>query len=140
MNSGNSRVRLEPDLRYMGPEVTVGGLDPPGIRYMQPATDIFSLGVLFYELYKYNLKLVQERRPHLCTMPLSGNSCMDHPNALDSISSIDMNFLPHELSNLLQVSPSLRALTLSLSSSCSVLSVLSTRLTPAPPLLFSGSL
>jgi len=102
MNSGNSRVRLEPDLRYLGPEVTAGGLDPPGIRYMQPTTDVFALGVLFYEAYKYNLKLALERRPHLCTMPLSGNSAMDHPNALTSLSNMDVNFLPHGLASLLQ--------------------------------------
>ena len=101
--ASHKSVRIEPDLRYHGQEVTVGGIDPPSIRYLSPATDVFSVGLLFFELYRYNLKLIPDRRPHMCIVPLSNNSALDHPNALSqSVGTIDMNFLPHGLSSLLE--------------------------------------
>ena len=45
--------RLEPDLRYAAPECSDGGLNPPGVRYLTPVADVFSLGLVFYELYRY---------------------------------------------------------------------------------------
>lgn len=45
-------TRLEPDLRYAAPECTDGGLNPPGVRYLTPVADIFSLGLVFYEIYR----------------------------------------------------------------------------------------
>lgn len=45
--------RLEPDLRYAAPECTDGGLNPPGVRYLTPVADMFSLGMVFYEIYRY---------------------------------------------------------------------------------------
>jgi SCY1-like protein 2 len=45
-------TRLEPDLRYAAPECTDGGLNPPGVRYLTPVADVFSLGILFYEIYR----------------------------------------------------------------------------------------
>jgi hypothetical protein len=48
-------IRLEPDIRYSAIELTTGGYNPPGIRYLTPAADVFSLGVLAYEFYNYNL-------------------------------------------------------------------------------------
>jgi SCY1-like protein 2 len=44
--------RLEPDLRYAGPECTDGGLNPPGVRYLTPVADVFALGLTFYEIYR----------------------------------------------------------------------------------------
>lgn len=46
-------TRLEPDLRYAAPECTDGGLNPPGVRYLTPVADMFSLGLVFYEIYRY---------------------------------------------------------------------------------------
>jgi SCY1-like protein 2 len=98
----HNKTRLEPDLRYCGPEMTIGGIDPPQIRYLTPAADVFAIGVLFLELYRFNLKSLPERRPHLSLVPLSSNSPLDHPNALDSLSNVDMTYLPHALGHLLQ--------------------------------------
>lgn len=58
-------MRLLPDLRYCGPEMTEGGYNPPSVRYLTTAEDIFSLGVLIYELYKYNLKSAPSKSIHM---------------------------------------------------------------------------
>lgn len=88
-------MRLEPDLRYCGPELTIGGLNPPGIRYLAPSSDVFSLGIVAYESYRSNLDKsisVAERRAPI--IPMSNNSAVYHPTALESLSRLNYNFLP----------------------------------------------
>ena len=48
--------RLEPDVRYSAPELTTGGYSNSNVRYLTPTSDIFSLGMLAYEVYQFNLK------------------------------------------------------------------------------------
>jgi SCY1-like protein 2 len=55
--------RLEPDLRYAAPEVTDGGLNPPGVRYLTPVADVFSMGLTFYEIFRYVLNFPIARYP-----------------------------------------------------------------------------
>jgi SCY1-like protein 2 len=89
-----STMRLEPDLRYCGPELTIGGLNPPGIRYLSPSSDVFSLGIIAYESYRSHLDKslsLAERRTSI--IPMSNNSAVYHPAALESISRLNYNFL-----------------------------------------------
>lgn len=44
--------RLEPDLRYSAPETTDGGTNPPGVRYLLPIADCFSLGLVMLEVFR----------------------------------------------------------------------------------------
>jgi SCY1-like protein 2 len=93
-------VRLEPDLRYSGPECTDGGFNPPGIRYLTPASDLFSLGLLAYEMYRYNLKDIPERNSHRCVLTLTNNDVLQHHFALDALKALDFSFLPSGVSQL----------------------------------------
>ena len=89
--SEKEKVRLEPDLRYYGPEMTDGGFNPPEIRYLSPATDVFALGVLFYEVYRFNLQATSVHAPIIGVV---SNAVNFHRAALDSLGSLDYSYLP----------------------------------------------
>ena len=100
----SNKVRLEPDLRYCGPETTLGGVNPTSVRYLTPSEDVFALGVLIFELYRFNLKELKESRrgaPHLPLVPLYNNSVAQHHSALEILGGLDMAFLPSGLAPLL---------------------------------------
>lgn len=94
---------LEPDLRYAAPECTEGGTNPPGVRYLTPAADMFALGVLFYEFYRF-YGAPQSLYTH--AVSLSDNSVPQHSYALDALKGLNFSFLSndnrHSLSRLLQ--------------------------------------
>ena len=85
------RIRLEPDLRYYGPEMTEGGFNPVDIRYLTPSTDVFSLGVLFYEIYRFNLLSTSVHSPIIGVV---SNAVNFHRAALDALSILDYSCLP----------------------------------------------
>lgn len=101
-------VRLEPDLRYCGPELTLGGLNSPTIRYLSSSCDVFSLGIVIYEVYRFNLdKSIHSTsktgslRNLITAIPMSSNSVMHHQSALENLSKLSYNFLPS--SSLIQL-------------------------------------
>mmetsp|Transcript_36594 Transcript_36594/g.81292 ORF Transcript_36594/g.81292 Transcript_36594/m.81292 type:complete len:541 (+) Transcript_36594:233-1855(+) len=95
-------TRLEPDLRYAAPELTEGGYNPPGVRYLSPVADVFSLALLFYEIYRYNLKYCgRERQSHIPLLHLSNNDASQHAAALSTLQGADFSFLPQVLAKLL---------------------------------------
>jgi len=97
-------IRLEPDVRYSAIELTDGGYNPPGIRYLTPSADVFSLGVLAYEFYEYNLKSGLEYRPHstLLAVNNSSSSIFHSETAINAISTHDFSFLPAGVNNILR--------------------------------------
>lgn len=104
LNSGNI-IRLEPDLKYSGPELTEGCNDTsPSIRYLTRAADVFSLGIIAYEAYRCFLDSSSEKRfslPH--AIPISNNDSSFHLQGLANISRLNYSFFPsHELVTLLQ--------------------------------------
>ena len=87
----NSHIlRLEPDLRYSGLELTTGGYNPQGIRYLTPSTDVFALGVLAFEVYRFNI----QQAPHACIIGVVNNNVNYHLPALEALSVLDYSFLP----------------------------------------------
>lgn len=93
--------RLEPDLRYSSPETTDGGFNPPGVRYLTPVADMFSLGILFYEVYRHNLKYtVSERGYHHSLITVTNNDVAQHHYALSTLQGTDFSFLPPGLVNI----------------------------------------
>ena len=73
-------------------------------------TNISIYPVLALELYRFNLKLLPERRPHLCAMPLDVNSPRaidEHQSSVDTLALMDYSYLPNGLPQLLQVRISL---------------------------------
>lgn len=90
-NDPNSHIlRLEPDLRYSGLELTTGGYNPQGIRYLTPITDVFALGVLAFEVYRFNIQLA----PHASIIGVVNNNVNYHLPALEALSVLDYSFLP----------------------------------------------
>ena len=90
-------MRLEPDLAYSSPELSAGGSSSPSVRYISPATDIYSLGILAYEVYRFCLKTAAEGRAFTPTVCVSNNSADYHAVALEAMRSLDFSFLPHEI-------------------------------------------
>ena len=91
-NDPNSHlIRLEPDLRYSALEMTLGGYNPAaGVRYLSPATDVFSLGVLAYEVYRFNIQLA----PHAYIIGVVNNNVTHHNPALQALALLDYSYLP----------------------------------------------
>ena len=85
-------IRLEPDLRYSGVELTTGGFNPVGIRYLTPACDVFSLGVLSYEVYRFNIQAA----PHSSIIGVVNNNVVFHHPALQALEVLDFTFLPQQ--------------------------------------------
>ena len=59
-------------------------------RYLTPATDVFALGILMFEVYRFNLL----RAPHSCIVGVVNNNVNYHTPALEALSALDYSFLP----------------------------------------------
>mmetsp|Transcript_8941 Transcript_8941/g.13432 ORF Transcript_8941/g.13432 Transcript_8941/m.13432 type:complete len:1031 (-) Transcript_8941:98-3190(-) len=96
LNQSNAPIRLEPDVRYCAPEVTEGGLSPGGnIRYASIPTDIFALGLLGFEVYRYNLQTAMQGRTHIPVLDVNNNSISEHcSKVLDAIAKLDYSSVP----------------------------------------------
>lgn len=111
MNTTPAPMRLEPDLRYCAPELTEGGSNYQDIRYATRGCDIFSLGILAYEMFRFNLKLVPEGRKNTPPITMYSNTVNQHYEALHGgLRSLDLASIPpgfsHLLSCMLQEAPS----------------------------------
>jgi SCY1-like protein 2 len=101
-SNNNSIVRLEPDLQYQPPEMTDGGYNPPGIRYLTSSTDAFSLGMTMFEVYRYNLSCTpRDRTVFHPTIHISNNDIHQHLMALDNLTKLSFSFLPTGIDRLI---------------------------------------
>ena len=92
-------VYFEPNLEYSGPELTVSNQMTP-LRYLSPAADVFSLGVVLYDVYHFFLKScgIQKR---LLTVP--NNAIATHQaQCLSFRSRMDTSGFPSPVSLLLE--------------------------------------
>jgi SCY1-like protein 2 len=98
-----SAARLEPDARYSAPEVSEGGYNPTGVRYVSASADMFSLGLVMYEIYKFNLKLSSYERSSFRPMvAIMNNDINHHYSALEgSLRQLDVAFLPSGIDRLI---------------------------------------
>jgi SCY1-like protein 2 len=98
-----SQVRLEPDLKYCGPEFTEGGYNPSTIRYLTPSSDTFSIAVLAYELYKHCLQASVIKAYFKPLIYLLNNDIQQHLFALQQAieQQLDTSFLPYQLAQLI---------------------------------------
>lgn len=102
VNQTQSLIRLEPDLRYSSPEMTEGGYNPPGVRYLAPAHDVFSLGLVMYEVYRFNLKMTpNERSSFRSFLTIINNDASQYSASFDQMRYIDYSFLPLGIDRLL---------------------------------------
>jgi len=111
-NSANKGIRLEPDLNYSAPELSQGG--GSAIRYVSAASDFYSLGLVAFETYRYNLKYLKEGKKNFSTLlNIKDNNLNQHQAVTAALlSSLDMTAIPNGVSQLvlgmLQVSPTSR--------------------------------
>ena len=104
MNSGGgpSQMRLEPDLRYCAPEMTEGGPNYQDVRYLTRMCDVFSLGLVAYEMFRYNLKLAPEGRLNSPPVEMYSNNVAQHYEAMhNALRSLDLTVIPPGLSQVL---------------------------------------
>lgn len=106
-------VRVEPDLQYQPPETTEGGYNPPGVRYLTALTDSFSLALLMYDVYRYNIgSSVRDRSSFQPSLSITNNDVNQHLIVFENISRLDFNFVPsgidHLITGLLQRNPQFR--------------------------------
>lgn len=95
-------TRLEPNLAYLPPECTDGGYNPPGVRFLSPQCDLFSLALVLYEIYRYNLALSPtDRLNYRPMLPITNNDVNQHHMSLDLIPSFDYSFLPPGIDRLI---------------------------------------
>lgn len=89
-------IRLEPDLRYSGSEMSDGGAGGDGatIRQASHTSDVFSLGLVGYEMYRYNLMLAVQGRAHSPVIQIHNNNLNDHPLAVQAVDSLDYSSVP----------------------------------------------
>lgn len=86
-------ARLEPDLAFSAPELSEGGASPATIRNISPAADVFSLGMLAYEIYRFNFRLIPEGKLFVPTVSVQNNSADKHAEALVALRNLDTSFL-----------------------------------------------
>lgn len=98
-NPNSSVIRLEPDLRYSSLELTTGGFNWVGIRYLTPACDVFSLGILSYEVYRFNMQVV----PHSSIIGVVNNNVQSHESCLTALTVLDFSFLDSHNSGLKEI-------------------------------------
>lgn len=100
---GNSSFRLDPDLRYCGPEFTDGvTISSTSIRSVNAASDIFALAVTVYEMYRYNLRLASLGRSNSPLFDLHGNAPIDHCTTITmTLQTVDFTCLPPNLCQLM---------------------------------------
>jgi hypothetical protein len=102
LNQKPSAVRLDPDLRYCGPEFSEGiGNGAGPIRYVAGAADVFALGITAYEMYRYNLRFAQQGRSNSSVMSITMNNAAEHAGALSALSTLDYSVVPDNLRQLL---------------------------------------
>ena len=102
VNQSQSLIRLEPDLRYSSPEMIEGGYNPPGVRYLAPAHDVFSLALVMYEVYRFNLKMTpNERTSFRSFLTIINNDASQYSAAFDQMRYIDYSFLPLGIDRLI---------------------------------------
>ncbi len=99
--------RLEPDVRYSAPELTTGGYSNANVRYLTPTSDIFSLGMLAYEVYQFNLKgsvsMDSPMRTHIPTLNIQGNNALLHETAVrNTIPVLDFSFVNQGVSSFIK--------------------------------------
>ena len=99
--------RLEPDVRYSAPELTTGGYSNANVRYLTPTSDIFSLGMLAYEVYQFNLKssvsMDSPMRAHVPTLNIQGNNALLHETAVrNTIPVLDFSFVNQGVSSFVK--------------------------------------
>ena len=92
---------VEPNLSYAAPELTVGGLNHADIRFLNAATDMFSLGVTFFEIYQYNLYSRPNNKLHNNLIPVHNNNFTQQLASLENLSRIDLNSIPAPLRPLI---------------------------------------
>lgn len=113
LNPAPTAVRLEPDLRYTAPELTEGGTQLQDIRYATRACDVFSLALVAYEMYHYNLRLAPAGKRNYPPVQMIANSVASHYEAMHTgLRSLDLSALPpgfsQVLSCMLQENPTAR--------------------------------
>lgn len=99
MNVGG--IRLEPDLSFASPEVSEGGSNNATVRNLTSNSDVFSLGLLAYEVYRFNLKVITAGRMYVPTVLVANNSPDYHITAIAELRSLDYSFLPPPVTGLL---------------------------------------
>ena len=77
-------VYFEPNLEYSSPEMTATNPATP-LRYLTPAADVFSLGVILYEVYHFLLKSPDMHMKRLLIVPC--NSLSSHQSQCLSLRS-----------------------------------------------------
>ena len=60
------------------------------VRYLTPHTDIFSLGIVAYEIYRFNIQLT----PHNNILAVINNEINYHLPSLTALEILDFSFLP----------------------------------------------
>ena len=69
---------------------------------MGPPCDIFALGVVVYEMYRFNLDQAPRGKAHTSLIPIRNNAVPEHQIALDaSIVQFDTHFLPPSMVQLI---------------------------------------
>lgn len=102
LNPAPTVIRLEPDLRYTAPELTEGGTQLQDIRYASRACDVFSLALVTYEMYHYNLRLAPAGKRNYPPVQMVANSVASHYSAMHAaLRSLDMASMPPGFSQVL---------------------------------------
>ena len=97
-------IQLEPDLRYCGSEMSEGGLGGDGAtsRHAAQSADVFSLGFVGVEMYRYCLLLEVQGLAHSPIIQLHNNNLAEHPLSLQAVQGIDYSPVPLALDNYYQ--------------------------------------
>lgn len=100
--ASGSLIRLEPDVRYIAPECSEGGYNPPSIRFITPSADLFSLAVTLYEVYKFNLASSPwERSSFKPIIAVMNNDIQHHNASVEILKNVDVSFLPTGINQLM---------------------------------------
>jgi SCY1-like protein 2 len=92
--------RLEPDLAFCAPELSEGGSTPTTIRTITPVADVFSLGMLAYEIFRFNFRLIPEGKLFVATISAAGNNADRHQEGLQALRNLDTSFLSQAIQPL----------------------------------------
>jgi SCY1-like protein 2 len=93
-------ILLEPDLKYMGQEMSEGG---GTLRYAFASSDLFSLGVTIYEAYRFNLQLARAGRSNVAIINVTNNNVEDHYHrALKDLERLDYSMIPQGVQQILR--------------------------------------
>jgi serine/threonine protein kinase len=81
--------------------MTAGGYNPTNSRLVGPPADLFSLAIVAYEMYRFNLYQAPRGSTHQPAIVVHNNSLVQHQQSLESICSIDMTGVPSGIAQLL---------------------------------------